>query len=202
MRSKRFHAAEGGLLLSEDPLMNSEPADNHAVIDWPAELLRHREWMHGLARRRLGDVHAADDVMQDVSLAVIKQNGRPTDPQKVRPWLYQIVVRRAADHLRKHYRQQEALAGLATETPTEACDNHGPEWVLEADPERLLQAALKNLPEDDRRMFECKYGENQTYRQLAEQFGISERAVEYRLMCARQRLRKEMQSLRNHGEFS
>lgn len=182
--------------------MTPQPGDNQIAIDWPAELQRHQKWMHGVAKSRLGDIHAADDVMQDVSLAVIRQNGRPTDPEKIRAWLYRIVVRRAADHLRQQYRQDEVIADFAAESSNEAVVDDGHDWVLETDAPQLLQAALAKIPEDDRRMFECKYGENWSYRQLAEQFGMSERAVEYRLVCARQRLRKELQTLRNSGERS
>lgn len=196
-----FDVNGGGPLNAESFQMTSSPSDNHSVIDWPSELHKHRDWMHGVAKSRLSDADAADDVLQDVSLAVIRQNGRPTNPEKIRAWLYRIVVRRAADHLREQYRHNEVIADFVHEAPSEtvAEERHGHDWVLEDDPSRLLQAALKRIPEDDRRLFEWKYGENWSYRQLAEQFGMSERAVEYRLVCARQRLRKEMQALRNSG---
>ena len=171
-------------------------ADNQAAIDWSAELTRHREWMLGVARSRLGDEHAADDVLQDVSLSVIKQNGRPTDRGKIRAWLYQVVVRRTADYFRKSYRQDQLFADVARQSDSETVD---PDWVMSREPPDL-RAALETLSEDERQIFVLKYVENWSYGRLAEQFAISERAVEYRLVRAKERLRTALRSQRTGGE--
>lgn len=174
-------------------------ADNPTAIDWPAELLRHREWMHGVARARLGDEHAAEDVMQDVSLAVIRQNGRPTDPGKVRAWLYQVVVRRAADYFRKQYRQAQLVEEFAGD-PAAVSHYDDAGWVTRSESSAILRAALGRMPDEDRQMFVLKYVENWSYRQLAERFQVSERTVEYRLVRAKQRLRTQLRSLQAGDE--
>ena len=173
---------------------NSSPG-----IDWPAELVRHRDWMHGIARARVGDEHAADDVMQDVSLSVIQQNGRPTEPGKVQAWLYQVVVRRVADYFRKLYQRPEGVPdnGQPHTEPVSASDAG---WVTSYDSPDSLQQALAGLDADDRQLLVTKYVENCSYRQLAEQLEISERAVEYRLVRAKERLRSEMRKQQGDAE--
>ena len=94
--------------------------DPHAPIDWPTELQRYRRWMTEVARARLEDAHAVDDVIQDVSLTVMRQDSKPTHPGKVRAWLYRIVVRRVADHLRRKYGQKQLIERYAHEMASQA----------------------------------------------------------------------------------
>ena len=42
---------------------------------------------------RLGEPQAIDEVMQDVSLAAVRQQAPLNDPEKVAPWLYRLAVR-------------------------------------------------------------------------------------------------------------
>lgn len=179
--------------------MTVTPADNSTAIDWAAELDRHRDWMRGLVRARVGNADAADDVMQDVSLAVIRQNGRPTEAAKVRSWLYQVVVRRVADYFRRSFRHERLIVDAADYQSAIVCGNSD---TTDANEEAaLLKAALKNLPEVEREIFQRKYAENWSYRQLCEHFELSERAIEYRLVRAKERLRSELRALRTDEEY-
>ncbi len=148
--------------------------------------------MTDIARARVDDSHAVDDVMQEVSLAVIRQNGHPNDRSRIRAWLYRIVVRRAADYMRGKYRQKMLVETLGDESAENASD---PDWVLASERGEQLREALSRLPKDERDLFVLKYSENWSYRQLAERFGVSERVVEYRLVRAKQNMRSQLMSL-------
>ncbi|MDP6718786.1 MAG: RNA polymerase sigma factor [Pirellulaceae bacterium] len=186
--------------------MPQEAQDQHSVpIDWSAELEKNRGWMYDVARARVEDSHAVDDVMQDVSLAVIRQNGHPVDRRKVRSWLYQIVVRRTADHMRRKYGHRKLVEGYASEQG----DGHddpaakpGADWVMAKEQTASLKIALSRLPDDEREMMTLKYTDNWSYRRLAERFGVSERVIEYRLVRAKQQLRTELRFLQDNKDES
>lgn len=44
---------------------------------------------------RLGEWQAVDEVMQEVSLAAVRQKAPLHDPTKVAPWLYRLAVTQA-----------------------------------------------------------------------------------------------------------
>ena len=167
------------------------------TIDWQAELPLHREWMLRIARFRLSDPPGCEDVVQDVLLSVVRQNPQLDDPRKIRGWLYQAVVRRVADHLRREYRQERAVDQLSA-GEEEAQADSGWDWVLAAELRDLLGIAIQRLSQQDREIVLLKFTRNCSYRQLAERFGLAERAIEYRLVSAKRQLRAELQKLNGY----
>ncbi len=104
-----------------------------------------RLWMHhepplrAFVRSCCPNAQEVDDVMQEVSLAVIRQNGHPNDRSRIRAWLYRIVVRRAADYMRGKYRQKMLVETLGDESAENASD---PDWVLASERGEQLREAL------------------------------------------------------------
>ncbi|MFT5523427.1 MAG: RNA polymerase sigma factor (sigma-70 family) [Pirellulaceae bacterium] len=183
-------------------------ATQNQTINWEEQLEVHRKWLLTLARSRLDDSHSAEDILQDISLSVIRQNPQLEDPKKIRSWLYQVVVRRTTDYLRQRYRRELLLDRYSQFDERGQTDERGqvdergqgePEqswsWMLAAEQRELLQTALGQLPDEDRQLVLLKFTKNWSYKQLAEKFGRTERAVEYRLVRAKQQLRAELQRL-------
>ena len=56
----------------------------------------------------------------------------------------------------------------------------------------LTRAALSRLPPRDAEILLLKYGERWSYRQIAERLGVTEKAVDCRLLRARAQLRSEL----------
>lgn len=167
------------------------------TIDWEAELPLHREWMVELARCRLGDIHGSEDVVQDVILSVVRQNPSLEDLGKIRGWLYQAVVRRVADHLRVRYRQMRIVDEMTARETEAPCDD-GWDWMLAKEQREFLATAIALLSERDREIVLLKFTRNWSYKQLGERFGIADRAVEYRLVRAKQLLRSELRRLNGY----
>ncbi|MCG8653150.1 MAG: sigma-70 family RNA polymerase sigma factor [Pirellulales bacterium] len=170
---------------------------NH-TINWEQELAVHREWMRGLAQSRLGNPHEADDVLQDVCLAVVDRSPELRDPAKVRNWLYQLVVRKVADYQRRQYRNRRLVDQYAHTDRAVPYDQGGWDWVLATEQRTLLRVALERLPQADRELILLKFTRNWSYRQLGEHLGMDQRAVEYRLVRAKQALRAQLQQM--HGD--
>lgn len=167
------------------------------TIDWQAELPLHREWMVRIAQFRLRDPHVSEDVVQDIMLGVIRQNPELVDPGKIRSWLYQAVVRRVADHLRTQYRQARAADELSA-TEELVHEEAGWDWLLANEQRSLLRIAVQELPQQDRELVFLRFTRAWSYKQLGERFGIAERAVEYRLVRAKQQLRSALQKLNGY----
>ena len=160
-----------------------------ATIDWTEEFERNRPWMLKVLRSRVGDAHAADDLIQEVALAVLRQPSRPTLPGKVAPWLYRLTVRQAINfHRRSRSRKWQPITA---EHEPEEIDNVSPlDWLMEDERRGEVRRALDRLRPRDREILLLKYTEHWTYEELARRLGAKVKTIEYRLLKARQRLRR------------
>lgn len=158
-------------------------------------LRQHRRWLETVVRARLGDAHAAEDLMQDLAIAVLKQSNKPTDHQKVAPWLYRIALRKVINHRRFQGRQRRLVDGFGRHTEhigsgEEPSSNH---WLMKQETMASVREALKHINESDRQILLLKYTEGWNYRELSAHLGISIKTVEYRLLRARDALREVLE---------
>lgn len=171
-----------------------------AALDWSAMLAEHRGWLGTVIRSRLRDSAAVDDVLQEVSLAVLKQSNRPLQADKVAPWLYRIAVRKVINYQRHVGRRRKLLDGFVEERGEAAgLEKTGPgEWLLKKEEANQITKAMEFLDAGDRQMLMLKYTEGWGYRELAEHLGTTIKTVEYRLLRARQALRDAIGA--NYGQ--
>lgn len=166
-------------------------------IDWKTVLQKHDRWLRTVVGARIGEPQAVDEVMQNVSLAAVKQKAPLSDPHKVAPWLYRLAVTHALLYRRKMGRQRKLTDRYAQRNqPTEE-DGRQPDplgWMLVEERRDQVRSALKRLHRRDAEILLLKYTEQWSYRELAGHLGISESAVEARLHRARKRLRTELTS--------
>ena len=163
---------------------------NH--VDWPAALEEHRRWLRTVALARVGECHAAEEVLQDVAVAAIEHGQRLRDPAKVAPWLYRVTVVTALQYRRRQGRRRKLVDRYAQRNqPTEAdaCIADPLDWLLATEQQTLVRESLEQMPRRDAEILMLKYTEDWTYRQLAERLGLSTSAVEARLHRARRKLR-------------
>ena len=66
------------------------------------------------------------------------------------------------------------------------------DWVLAAERQQSVAAAMDELLPADREILSLKYTEGWTYKQLAEHLGAKVKTVEHRLMKARRALRNRL----------
>lgn len=165
-------------------------------IDWPAVLAQHDRWLRTVAFARLRERQAVEDVMQEVAFAAVKQAAPLSDPTKVAPWLYRLVIVQSLLHRRKcgrrrrltdRYSQQLAAGDLDHRSQPDPLN-----WLLAIERRSLIRQALAKLAGRDAEILMLKYTENWNYHQIAGHLGISHAAVEARLHRARARLRQEL----------
>lgn len=168
-------------------------------IDWQAAIETHRPWLRKVLRSRVGDSHAVDDLMQEISLSVVKQTSKngtepgslPTDSDKVAPWLYQLAVRQAVNFYRR--KNKKSAPQLVEEMEVLGTDPQPLDWLLREEKQMSVGQAIQKLDPESREIMTLKYTENWTYRQLAEHLGVTEKAIEHRLTKAKKLLRRSLQ---------
>lgn len=175
--------------------VDRQPTPEAPAIDWQAALARHDRWLRTVLYARLGEPQAIDDVMQEVSLAAVRQRSPLADASKISPWLYRLAVTQALMYRRKQGRRRRLAdnyarrAAVAGEPGREADPL---EWLLAEERRELVRVAMSRLPKRDAEILLLKYSEDWSYREVAEHLGISQTAVQARLHRARQKLRDEL----------
>ena len=166
-------------------------------IDWPAVLASHDRWLRTVVYARVGEAQAVDEVMQEVSLAAVRQKAPINDVEKVSPWLYRLAVTHSLLYRRKQGRGRKLIDRYVQRaTPSEYDRTVDPlDWLLAKERKEQIRKALKQMPKRDAEILLLKYTEDWSYKKLAERLGISESAVEARLHRARQRFRTELTNL-------
>ncbi len=169
-----------------------------AAIDWTTALTENERWLRNVLLCRVGDLHVVEDLQQEIALAVFRQSAKPTDPNKVAPWLYRLAIRYAINFHRQTGRKRKLADRLK-----DMCIDNGHddsrdalEWLVQNEQRSLIHRAMQQMRPQDREILILKYTENWTYRQLARHLGASLNTIEYRLLRAKKRLRKLLSSVR------
>ncbi|MFF3615467.1 sigma-70 family RNA polymerase sigma factor [Streptomyces sp. NPDC002580] len=160
----------------------AEPADKIAEADLERGIAdgdeaslatAYRRWaplVHTLARRSLGDPREAEDVTQQVFLAVWR-GGRGFRPERgsLAGWLVGITRRKIADALSARTRRTE-LVGAAGALLVLSDDTRArPEAALDR---VLVRHELAKLPAPQRRVLHLAFYEDLTQTQIAQRTGL------------------------------
>jgi RNA polymerase sigma-70 factor (ECF subfamily) len=145
------------------------------------------------------DRAAAEDLVQDVFLAVWRNAGR-FDPERgtVRAWVLQIAHFRLLNELRRRSRQPEivpdpeglALAGFPAGGPGPA------EMAWQQHRRAVLQSALDELPPSQREALDLAFLGDLTHEQVAAKLGLPLGTAKTRIRAGLQRLRGTLGSQR------
>ena len=131
---------------------------------------------------RLGDTHAADDLLQEVFLKSMRQGEGFGEIENPRAWLFQVARNALIDDAR--------LTKPHVELPD---DLMAPELEARAPVDELDACLMRNLAEmdtDDREIIEQCDLQGIKQQAFAEARGLSLPATKSRLLRARQRLRE------------
>ncbi|MHB8898490.1 MAG: RNA polymerase sigma factor [Thermoguttaceae bacterium] len=169
-----------------------------ANVDWSEALAENGRWLRTVIYARVGERQAVEEVLQEVSLAAVRQHAPLEDRSKVAPWLYRTAVMQALLYRRKAGRQRklsDRYAEISHASEADAGEADPLRWLLADERRQLVRTALGRLPRRDREILLLKYTEDWSYRQLADRLGISESAVQARLHRARKRMRDLVETL-------
>jgi RNA polymerase sigma-70 factor (ECF subfamily) len=168
------------------------------VVRDPAALLelydQFGSYVYGLAARVIGDRRAAEDITQDVFLALWERpEAFDPDRGRLRTWVGTLAHRRAIDHIRREEarrrRSARDAAGMVSVPDVD-------EMAMAMLAAEQVRAEVDRLPEDQRAAIELAYFGGRTYRQVAEELGIAEGTAKSRMRLG---LRRIADALAVHG---
>lgn len=138
----------------------------------------------GYLRSLLGD--EAEDLQQEVWLAVYRNIRNLSNPHAFRTWLFQATRHRAIDFLRRRKRADTLLEGAAVELG-EADSAVDPPEDAAPDP-AALESALAALPAVQREVLRLRYQDDLSYAEIALVVGCAIGTVRSRLHHAKRHL--------------
>ena len=179
-----------------DPMLERER-------DLTATILRERSKLGHFIRRRVRDPSEAEDILQDVFHEFVQAYRLPAPIEQVSAWLFRVARNRIIDVFRK---KRELPLAEATGEPDDDSEYRldlalpsyeaGPEAVyarsvlLDA-----LQAALDELPGNQREVFVAHELEGRSFKELAAESGVSVNTLLARKRYAVLHLRASLQTV-------
>ena len=139
------------------------------------------------AWRLTGAHDAAQDVVQESWMAIVRGLNGLDDPASFRTWAYRIVRNKAADWIRRRGTQWDVQAKLA-DRPARF-DADGGDGVIDKDDSRRLRRAMEGLSIEQRAILSLHYLDGMSLKEIGETLGIPEGTVKSRLFHARKQLR-------------
>lgn len=182
--------------MREREAFHDESPDWIAGDDAGFEALFRREYasLVRFAHRYVRDPGAAEDIVQDVFLALWQGRDRPPQPDAVRGYLFRAVRNRSLNHLRSLGTRRRAAAQLAAAADTSIDPDTGA-----ADAARVraaLHAAIDALPARCRLIFTLSRDHGLSYREIAASLGVSIKTVETQMGRALRTLRERLERYR------
>ncbi|HVH39136.1 MAG TPA: sigma-70 family RNA polymerase sigma factor [Gemmatimonadaceae bacterium] len=146
--------------------------------------------LYGYASRKCGGQRQlAEDVTQEAWLRAVREWRRTGVPEKPLAWLTTVVRNLLLNEFRRHVPVgiDEMPDAAMLRTVDDASVAESEELAA------LVSRALERMPSEEARLLEAFHYERRRMSQLAETYGVSERAIEGRLRRARERLRRELE---------
>jgi RNA polymerase sigma factor (sigma-70 family) len=166
---------------------------------------RERPRLRNFIRRRVPDPGDAEDILQDVFSALVEANRLLMPIEHVTGWLFSVARNRITDFFRK--KRPENFSDQAMEN--EEGEMLAIEDLLpspDAGPEALyfrnalldeLELAIEELPEEQREVFVAHELEGRSFREMAEETGVSVNTLLSRKRYAVLHLRERLQDIYN-----
>ncbi len=141
---------------------------------------------YGLSLRILRDRSLAEDAVQEAFLTVWR-TAESFVPERAKPstWILTLVHRRAVDLVRREERRRTDPLESAAEPAGAETD----EEVVLRSQRRMVQEALRRLPDDQREAIELAYYGGYTQSELSERLGQPLGTIKSRMFTGLRRLR-------------
>jgi RNA polymerase sigma-70 factor (ECF subfamily) len=175
----------------EDLVARVRAGDREAVEQ---AYVAHHAAIRGFARRLVGDVATAEDLVHDTFVALPRAIRGFRGESSLRSFLIGVAINHAKRHIRSAVRRRRATEKLAAVAEVSPISIDATE-VLER--KRLadrLSAALDDLPLDQRVVFVLCEAEQRTSVEVARIVDAPEGTVRTRLMHAKRKLREALES--------
>lgn len=157
---------------------------------------RYRAHIYQTAIRYLKSPLLAQEVVQDVFLKLWFKRATINEEKGIEAWLFTVAKNNIINRLKKIAREWKALAGFKLVAAT-VTDNTT-DKMQDAFYNELLQQAIRELPEQQQKVFQLARFEQLTYIQIGEQMGLSPLTVKTHMSRALAHIRRFFEE---HGEI-
>ena len=150
------------------------------------------------ARTYILDEEDAEDIVMEGLIYYWENRGKLTDQSNIPAYILETIEHKCLNYLR-HQRVREETEQYLTEHQTrvnnlriatlEACD---PQEIFSNEAQRLIQEALNSLPEKTREIFILSRYEGNSYQEIAKQYSLSVKSVEFHISKALKILRAKL----------
>ena len=154
---------------------------------WSADLRR-------MALVRVERPEAADEVLQDVWLAIARGIARLDDPACFPRWAFRIVERRCADWIRRtSTARRREIAAISAADELAPSPIGGPAAIEPPDEVLALRCAIGRLPAESRHLLNLFYELGRSVAEIGEILGVPSGTVKSRLFSVRESLRQQLE---------
>ena len=136
-------------------------------------LSQYKEKVYWHIRRMVHEHADADDVVQNTFIKVFKNLGSFKGQSKLYTWIYRIATNESLTYLSKMKRIQSPIVNNDIENP-ELQKLTSENTLDSGDIINTFLSALRTLPPKQKAVFNMKYFDNMSYREMSEVMGTSE----------------------------
>ena len=185
-------------MLSDQALLDMyQQGDREAV----SQLLeRHTRRVRDYVRMMVKDNDVADDLLQEVLIKVVKvlDEGRYTDKGRFLPWVLRIARNRVLDYFRAQKQVKsvsESSVGFDILGNKNFAEPSIEESIILDQQAEEIRALVEELPDEQREVVKMRYYEGLSFKDIAEQTGVSINTalgrMRYALINMRQMIKKK-----------
>jgi RNA polymerase sigma factor (sigma-70 family) len=169
---------------------------------------RDRPRLRNFIRRRVADPGDVEEILQDVFYELIEAYRMMKPVEQVTAWLFRVARNRIIDLFRRKGREAQRFASPATTADDETVQwedllpspDGGPEAAFARNVLiEELEDALEELPQEQREVFVAHEIEGYSFKEIAEQTGVSVNTLLSRKHYAVLFLRRRLQAI--HDDF-
>ena len=158
---------------------------------------QYHDMVYRLALVKTKSVAQAEDIQQDVFMALVRYSNRIRDMEHLKAWLIHVTQNACRKHFRSMWIKMSVLYDDTLSKDDSASEpiseEDNPEEMFEQQEDiTLMREAVEQLSEAYRTVIHLFYFEDMNIRQIARSLGISEQNAKTRLSRARDRLRALM----------
>ncbi len=185
--------------ISERVLISNYLAGDKDAVNTIFE--RHRARVFNYIASMVGDRSTADDIFQETLLKAISsiERGKYSDDGRFVSWLLRIAHNQVIDYFRANKRKREFAI---EDSAMEVISNRGGEFdngaegkLIKEQTAKQIQQLVETLPIEQREVIVMRHFMNLSFKEIAEQTGVSINTALGRMRYALKNLRKEVDTL-------
>ncbi|MBR1961478.1 MAG: RNA polymerase sigma factor [Alistipes sp.] len=184
-------------MLSDQTLLEMYQQGNREAVSQLLE--RHTRRVRDYVRMMVKDNDVADDLTQEVLIKVVKvlDEGRYTDKGRFLPWVLRIAHNRVLDYFRAQKQVKtvnESSAGFDILGSKNFAEPSIEESIILDQRAEEVRALVEELPDEQREVVKMRYYDGLSFKEIAEQTGVSINTalgrMRYALINMRQMIKK------------